>query len=82
MGCKNNCKKLSEKFANNKICCTFALGLVREFISNDHNLLVISFSVINYVVSMRCPHVSGDSSFCFMWIRTKNAIHRHGTSMY
>ena len=66
MGCKNNCKKLSEKFANNKICCTFALGLVREFISNDHNLLVISFSVINYVVSMRCPHVSGDSSFCFM----------------
>ena len=25
--------------------------------------LVISFSVINYVVSMRCPRVSDDSSF-------------------
>ena len=29
-------------------------------------LLVISFSVINYVVSMRGPHVSGDNLFFFM----------------
>ena len=28
-------------------------------------LLVISFSVINYVVSMRGPHVSGDNLFFY-----------------
>ena len=29
-------------------------------------LLVISFSVINYVVSMRGPHVSGDNLFFYV----------------
>ena len=34
---------------------------------------VISFSVINYVVSMRCPRVSDDSSF-FLRFTQKNGI--------
>ncbi len=29
--------------------------------------VVISFSVINYVVSMRHPRVSDDVSFCFIY---------------
>ena len=36
----------------------------QQFDSAWHlDLLVISFSVINYVVSMRGPHVSGDNLF-------------------
>ena len=36
----------------------------QQFDSAWHlHLLVISFSVINYVVSMRGPHVSGDNLF-------------------
>ena len=31
------------------------------------DLLVISFSVINYVVSMRGPHVSGDNLFFYVY---------------
>ena len=46
---------------------TFAIELIREFFCNSHNLLVISFSVINYVVSMRRPRVSGEVSF-FLYI--------------
>ena len=42
---------------------TFAFELIEELFSNSHNLLVISFSVINYVVSMRRPRVSGEVSF-------------------
>ena len=34
---------------------------------------VISFSVINYVVSMRCPRVSDDSSF-FLRFTQKNEL--------
>ena len=34
-------------------------------------LSVISFSVINYVVSMRCPRGSDDSSFFFVHLCTK-----------
>ena len=34
---------------------------------------VISFSVINYVVSMRCPRVSDDSSF-FLRFAQKNEL--------
>ena len=44
---------------------TFAHELIRELFSNSHNLLVISFSVINYVVSMRRPRASGEVSFFF-----------------
>ena len=36
---------------------------------------VISFSVINYVVSMRLLRVSDDVSFCFMQIYKKVAGH-------
>ena len=49
-------------FASIKKSCTFVLGLSKEVLS-PINLLVISFSVINYVVSMRCPRGSDDSSF-------------------
>ena len=45
---------------------TFARELIRELIYDSHNLLVISFSVINYVVSMRRPRESGEVSF-FYW---------------
>ena len=44
---------------------TFAPELIRELFSNSHNLLVISFSVINYVVSMRRPRASGEVSFFY-----------------
>ena len=53
-------------FASIKKSCTFVLGLSKEVLS-PINLLVISFSVINYVVSMRCPRGSDDSSF-FLYI--------------
>ena len=36
--------------------------------------MVISFSVINYVVSMRCPRVSDDSSFFFAFYAKKNEL--------
>ena len=42
---------------------TFAPELIREVFLNSRNLLVISFSVINYVVSMRRPRASGEVSF-------------------
>ena len=35
---------------------------------------VISFSVINYVVSMRCPRVSDDSSFFFALCAKKMSL--------
>ncbi len=36
---------------------------------------VISFSVINYVVSMRGPHGSGDNLFFFVYIPSLFQIH-------
>ena len=50
---------------------TFAFELIEELFSNSHNLLVISFSVINYVVSMRRPRVSGEVSFFLICISKK-----------
>ena len=44
-------KKLLKKFANQKNCRNFASGLRKWGSLNRINLLVISFSVINYVVS-------------------------------
>ena len=40
-------------FGDIKKSCTFANELIERLIQNLHSLLVISFSVINYVVSMR-----------------------------
>ena len=48
---KNFVKNLLKKFANQKICSTFVSGLRKWGSLNGINLLVISFSVINYVVS-------------------------------
>ena len=45
---------------------TFALGLIRESFSRFRNPMVISFSVINYVVSMRFPAGCGEP-ICFIW---------------
>ena len=50
-------------FASIKKSCTFVLGLSKEVLS-PINLLVISFSVINYVVSMSCCR-DGHNSFLF-----------------
>ena len=50
---------------------TFALGLIRESFSRFRNPMVISFSVINYVVSMRRPRVSGEVSFFLICISKK-----------
>jgi hypothetical protein len=44
-------KKLYKKFANLKICRTFVSGLRKQGSLDGISLLVISFSVINYVVS-------------------------------
>ena len=41
--------------AGNKKKCTFAHELIGQVILTVYNSLVISFSVINYVVSMRLP---------------------------
>ncbi len=44
---------MAYKFAVVQKIRTFVLELIRELFLNSHNLLVISFSVINYVVRMR-----------------------------
>ena len=57
-------------FASIKKSCTFVLGLSKEVLS-PINLLVISFSVINYVVRVRV-HArytpSSDLSGRFDWL--------------
>ncbi len=45
---------------------TFALGLIRESFSRFRNPMVISFSVINYVVSMRFPAGCGEPYLFYM----------------
>ena len=50
---KNLTLYLAYKFAVVQKIRTFAHELIRELFLNSHNLLVISFSVINYVVRMR-----------------------------
>ena len=49
-------------FASIKKSCTFVLGLSKEVLS-PINLLVISFSVINYVVRVRVHAGSVDAHF-------------------
>lgn len=49
-------------FASIKKSCTFVLGLSKEFLS-PINLLVISFSVINYVVRVRVHARCVDAHF-------------------
>ncbi len=56
-------KGLKLLLLESKKSSTFAHELTGELISSFHNLLVISFSVINYVVSMRRPRESGEVSF-------------------
>ncbi len=49
-------------FASIKKSCTFVLGLSKEVLS-PINLLVISFSVINYVVRVRVHARCVDAHF-------------------
>ena len=46
-------QKITKIFGDIKNCRTFASELIERLIQNLYSLLVISFSVINYVVSMR-----------------------------
>ena len=48
---KNFVKNLLKKFANQKICRIFVPGMRKQGSLRGIILLVISFSVINYVVS-------------------------------
>ena len=50
---------------------TFALGLIRELFSRFRNPMVISFSVINYVVSMRFPAGCGEPYLFYMVLPPK-----------
>ena len=51
---RNSSKIAGADIASNLKNTTFAPELIRGVFLNSHNSLVISFSVINYVVSMRC----------------------------
>ena len=59
-------KKILKKFASLKKSSTFVLGLNKEVLS-PINLLVISFSVINYVVRVRVHARCVDAHF-FVYI--------------
>lgn len=52
-------------FASIKKSCTFVLGLSKEVLS-PINLLVISFSVINYVVRVRVHARCVDAHFFYI----------------
>lgn len=52
-------------FASIKKSCTFVLGLSKEVLS-PINLLVISFSVINYVVRVRVHARCVDAHFLYI----------------
>jgi len=53
-------------FASIKKSCTFVLGLSKEVLS-PINLLVISFSVINYVVRVRVHARCVDAHFFLLY---------------
>lgn len=55
-------KNIKKMFASIKKSCTFVLGLSKEVLS-PINLLVISFSVINYVVRVRVHARCVDAHF-------------------
>ena len=61
--CKNFLKNLLKKFANQKNCRTFVPGLRKRGSLSGINLLVISFSVINYVVSKSVRLRQADTLF-------------------
>ena len=60
-------KKILKKFAHLKKSSTFALGLSKEVLS-PINLLVISFSVINYVVRVRVHAGCVDAHFFCIYV--------------
>ena len=62
-------------FASIKKSCTFVLGLSKEVLS-PINLLVISFSVINYVVRVRVRAGCADSHFLFSLLPKQISVSR------
>ena len=62
-------------FASLKKSCTFVLGLSKEVLS-PINLLVISFSVINYVVRVRVHAGCVDAHF---FVFSPTLIHGKGS---
>ena len=67
-------------FASIKKSCTFVLGLSKEVLS-PINLLVISFSVINYVVSVSCRR-EGHNSFLFYTLFSAFVRPRIGSALF
>ena len=67
-------------FASIKKSCIFVLGLSKEVLS-PINLLVISFSVINYVVSVSCRR-EGHNSFLFYTLFRMELVFRQKTPHY
>ena len=67
---KNFVKNLLKKFANQNNCRTFVSGMRKQGSLRGIILLVISFSVINYVVSKSVRLRQADTLF-FMHIRAK-----------
>ena len=61
-------------FGDIKKSCTFAPELIERLIQNLHSLLVISFSVINYVVSMRAARDVPTLIFYFVPIRRPGRV--------
>lgn len=66
---QNSQKNIKKKFASIKKSSTFVLGLSKEVLS-PINLLVISFSVINYVVRVRVHAGCVDAHF-FLYLYTR-----------
>lgn len=62
-------------FASIKKSCTFVLGLSKEVLS-PINLLVISFSVINYVVRVRVHARCVDAHFFCIYIPSSDMYGR------
>ena len=61
-------KKLYKKFANLIFCSNFALGLRKQGSLDGISLLVISFSVINYVVSKSVRLRQADTLFLYPFV--------------
>lgn len=64
-------------FASLKKSCTFVLGLSKEVLS-PINLLVISFSVINYVVRVRVHARCVDAHFFCIYTPSSDLSGRFG----
>ena len=67
-------KKLLKKFANQNNCRTFVSGMRKQGSLDGIILLVISFSVINYVVSKSVRLRQADTLFFVAFINRNSGI--------